>query len=84
MRLRFFSIPALAPEQASEEVSTFLSTHRVLGIDRRFVDAGADSYWAICVTYTATKDAGNPARRSKKVVDYREVLSEPEFAAPEA
>ena len=63
-----------------EEVNLFLRSHRILSVDRHFVQDGANSVWAICVSYLG--EAGRPqaigAKRPK--VDYREVLSEPDFA----
>ena len=65
---------------ALEEVNTFLRAHRILSVDRHFVQDGANSVWAICVSYL--DDANRPlavgAKRPK--VDYREVLSEADFA----
>ena len=62
-----------------EEVNAFLRAHRILSADRHFVQDGANSFWAICVSYLG--DANRPlapGKRSK--VDYREVLSEADFA----
>lgn len=72
MQLRFFTIPALDPGPAAEEVSAFLSTHRIIEITREFVANGPNSYWAICVTYTrgASSIDAAPKRPPK---DYREV-----------
>ena len=63
-----------------DEVNLFLRSHRILSVDRHFVQDGANSIWAICISYLG--DASRPqaigAKRPK--VDYREVLSEPDFA----
>lgn len=40
MRLKCFTIPALDPNDATDEVSRFLAEHRVLALDRRFVEDG--------------------------------------------
>jgi len=83
MTLKFFAIPALNPEPASADLLQFLNTHRVVAVDRHLVQDGGASFWAICVNHLAR--ASTPAvkrihaeKRAK--VDYREVLSEPDFA----
>jgi superfamily II DNA helicase RecQ len=61
-------------------LNAFLRAHRILSVDRHFVQDGANSIWAICVSYLG--DANRPlvagAKRPK--VDYRDVLSEADFA----
>ena len=63
-----------------DELNAFLRAHRILSVDRHFVQDGANSIWAICVSYLG--DANRPlvagAKRPK--VDYRDVLSEADFA----
>lgn len=65
------------------ELNGFLSRHRVVTIERRFVDCGADSLWALCVDYlhgepTAGASHGAPGRADRKV-DYKEVLNPEQF-----
>ena len=64
--------------EVAADLNHFLAEHRILSIDRQLVIDGADSVWAICVTF----DLGGPrpaaARRGK--VDFKDVLSAPEFA----
>ena len=78
MRLKFFTVRMQDVGQEAEELNAFLSTHRILAVDRQFVADGANSAWAICVSYLAT--AGRPAPEKRGRVDYREVLPEPDFA----
>ncbi len=33
------------------ELNSFLAKHRVVTIERRFVDCGTDSFWALCVDF---------------------------------
>lgn len=66
------------PPTSPSRVSAFLSDHRVLSIDRRFVEDGTASFWAICVTVQDAHTRQPPAVRGK--VDYREVLSKQQFA----
>lgn len=59
MSLHFFAIPALDPHPAEEELNRFCDSHRVVAIDRQFVPAGLDSFWALCVV-TASGDGPLP------------------------
>ena len=78
MQLRFFTIPVLDGERATEELNRFLTGHRILAVDRSFVQDGPNSAWALCVSYDAPTDRPPPGKRGK--IDYREVLSEQDFA----
>lgn len=53
MTMHFFAVPALNPQPAQDELNRFCASHRVVGIERQLVAAGADSYWARCVTVSS-------------------------------
>lgn len=48
---RFFTVPIHDGNEAMEELNSFLANHRVLTVDRRWVDQGASSFWAFCIDY---------------------------------
>ena len=78
MKLSFFSIPALHAESAQEALNSFLSSHRVVSLEKQFVADGASSFWSICVSYLeGSAPVGASGRRDR--VDYRQVLSESDF-----
>ena len=92
MQQHFFAVPALHPEAAQEEVNAFCAAHRVVAVERQFVAAGLDSYWAVCVVVVlgagplpeAVKVTGrrSGARNQPGAtarVDYRAVLSAVDF-----
>lgn len=78
MQLRFFTIPVLGGDDASEELNRFLAGHRILAIERSFVQDGPNSAWALCVSYELAGD-GRPQTGKRGKVDYREVLNEADF-----
>jgi superfamily II DNA helicase RecQ len=83
MKFRFFSVPVRKSSDAEEELNTFVASHRVVSIERRFVDAGLDSFWAVSVEVTEGLAAlgklhGAPGRAERKV-DYKEVLTPSDF-----
>ena len=84
MTLRFFAIPACDPVAAEAELNQLLAASRVLTIDRHFVACGESSFWAVCVRIASgpgpLPEALKADQGSARRVDYREVLSEADFA----
>jgi superfamily II DNA helicase RecQ len=78
VQLRFFTIPVHGPEDGADDLNRFLAEQRVLGIDRQLVVDGANSVWTICVTFEQSGARPSTAKRGK--VDFKDVLSPPEFA----
>lgn len=64
-------------------MNRFLRSHRVLSVDRRWVEQGPDSFWSFCVDYLEPGQDGTASNRGsgeRGRVDYREVLKPDEFA----
>lgn len=82
MPLKFFVVSVRDAASAEAELNAFLRSHRILSVDRRWVEEGDNSFWSICVDYLEAKsnDAVPTARSSKGKVDYKEVLSPEDFA----
>ena len=87
MQMHFFAIPALDPQTAQDELNRFCASHRVAAVERQFITAGLDSHWAVCVTLAAgtgpLPDGLKAAERRSATatrIDYKEVLSEADFA----
>jgi superfamily II DNA helicase RecQ len=81
MQIKFFSIPALVPGEAEEELNRFLRTVRLLTVQREFVGDGPNSRWCLAVEYLESVGAGTDNRRTGKVrVDYKEILPPEDFA----
>ena len=82
MKMQFFTVPAKWPEQAQQTLNAFCAQHRVMTLEKQFVDVGIESYWSICVTFMEGINppvaSGIINRRDK--IDYRDVLSEQDFA----
>lgn len=81
MHMQFFTIPIAAPQAAAETLNAFLATHRTVHVERHFVADGVNSVWSICVSYVEGESRPPAEKRQQKKVDYREVLSEADFAA---
>jgi superfamily II DNA helicase RecQ len=80
MQLKAFTIPVHDDGAAIEEVNAFLRSHRILAVDRHFVQDGANSVWAICICYLGDSTRPQAVSTKRPKVDYREVLSQTDFA----
>jgi superfamily II DNA helicase RecQ len=84
MKLKFFSVNALDPEADQDSLDCFCNSHRLVSVDKRFVENGEFCFWSVCVVYL--ESSSSPAKPTAAVnkraqVDYRETLNEEEFAA---
>jgi superfamily II DNA helicase RecQ len=83
MAFKFFTVPIHTCEAAEAELNSFLQSHKVLDVERRWVDQGPNSFRSFCVDYldpVATGGRGSRQSRYRSKVDYREVLSNEDFA----
>lgn len=84
MPLKSFIIPVFHAEWAELELNRFLQSHKVICVERQFVERGDNSFWAVLVDYLASpasQSAATPSEaktRSKKI-DYKERLDEQDF-----
>jgi|GEM_PF-122461 len=80
MKMQFFTIAIADAQAATDALNAFLVAHRVVHVERHFVADGANSAWSVCVSYTEGESRPAADRRPQKKVDYRDALSEPQFA----
>ena len=94
MEFHFITINALDPQPGQEELNRLCAERRVAAVDRQFVTAGLDSFWSVCVAIApgpgplpaSLKSSGRRAgsgngKAGPSRIDYKEVLSEEDFAA---
>jgi superfamily II DNA helicase RecQ len=81
MALKFFEIPTYASCEAEDELNAFLCSHRVVSTERKFVDVGRNSYWAICVDYLidSRSPTSSKLNAGRNRIDYKSILSAEEF-----
>src|SRR5262249_42888989 len=60
MPYKFFVIPIRNLDAAEREMTAFLRRHRVLAVDRRWVEQGAESFWGFCIDYLDGAPASAP------------------------
>lgn len=78
MQIRFFTISTSVSD--SDELNSFLRSHRVSGIEKQFVSDGSASFWSVCVTWVEGASPIKQESGGKKRIDYRNVLNEHDFA----
>ncbi len=79
MAYRFFTISVHDSYDTEAELNAFLSGHRVVSIERRFVDLGVQSFWSICVDYLTGPSGKNSPYSPRERVDYKEKLTPEQF-----
>lgn len=81
MAFRFFVIPIHLDGDAEAQLNAFLASHKVLSIDRRWVDQGSQSFWSFCVDYLPSAKTSKEAVRveQRDRVDYKEKLAPEQF-----
>jgi superfamily II DNA helicase RecQ len=81
MPFRFFTVPVRSIAEAEAEHNPFLGSHKVLAVDRQWVDQGANSFWAVCVHYLVEGGTASSPKllNGRSRVDYKEILAPAEF-----
>ncbi|MEI6125617.1 MAG: HRDC domain-containing protein [Pseudomonadota bacterium] len=82
MPFAFFSISARGAGSEQDDLNRFLRSHRILSIQKEFVDQAENSFWALAVEYLDDGSVrhGTPQADKKPKIDYREVLNAGDFA----
>ena len=81
MKFRSFTVAVQPPAQGQEALNAFCGQHRVVSVEKHFVAQGAESFWAICVTYIDGSGTAQSIQGGKRDrIDYKEVLNEQDFA----
>jgi len=83
MQFKIFQIGISGDTAAEDDLNKFLRSHRIITVHRELTRTQTGTYWCFCIEYIeANPVAGTavslPARKGK--VDYKEVLSEDDFA----
>ena len=77
MKCKFFKVSALNPMDDEQLFNQFCHQHRIVNTEKHFVANGDTSFWSLCVSYL---ESAEPVSSKKTTVDYKEVLSEEDFA----
>lgn len=77
MQFRIFTIPIVDGRAVEDEMNQFLRGHKIVSVDKQFVDTSAS--WSFCITYVENTTLVNSFSVKKEKIDYKEVLDEKTF-----
>lgn len=80
MPFEFIQIPANGQGSAKEELNRLLRGGRIASVRKEFVAHGEDSFWAFCIEFLDGPLGGAKGAAGGPKIDYKEVLSEADFA----
>lgn len=81
MQFKIFTIPASGAPQTEEELNRFLRSHRVVSVQKSLESLSQTLCWCFCVEYVeGPQPVATQKQGRKPPVDYKEVLSGPDFA----
>ena len=81
MPFPFFHIPVRVDQHAVDELNQFLRSHRILKVDKEWVDRGSNSFWAFSVDYWDGAPANEKgiASTGRVRIDYKVQLTPEQF-----
>lgn len=77
--MKFISVSVLDSGDQERELNRFLAAHRVLDVERRFIEDGGNSRWCFCINYLPAGEL-SPDSKPRNRIDYKEQLNEADFA----
>ncbi|MEI6389000.1 MAG: HRDC domain-containing protein [Spirochaetota bacterium] len=75
-----FNISLEEPVPDLGELNLFIRKNRIVQVDKRLTRIARGSAWTFMIEYIPRGKAGLPEAGQKPGIDYRDVLSEPDFA----
>lgn len=79
MQFHVFTI-SIGDPSGSDELNRFLVGHRVLTVQREFIQNGSQSCWTFCVEYIESGAGSGRVGQRKERTDYMQVLPPAQFA----
>ena len=79
MQIKIFTMPAMPGEDDTEVLNLFLRSHRAIDVKSECINIDGSAYWSFCVKYLDAL-VQNSEKRPASKIDYKDVLSEEEFA----
>ena len=74
-----FFISPFGEKTVTDELNTFLRSHRIVNVEKRLIDGERGTCWVFLVEY-GTEGGKNAGSSPTQRTDYREVLSSVEYA----
>jgi len=74
-----FYISPFGERTVTDELNTFLRSHRIVNVEKRLIDGERGTGWVFLIEY-GNIDSKNSVSSSSQRIDYREVLNPAEYA----
>ena len=78
MKYKIITIPVVSPEEKNRELNSFLSTHKIIQVEKATIQDSGHAFWTFSIEYIESEKY--PKQQVKTKIDYREVLSAEDFA----
>ena len=72
MQIEIFTLPVYDNREQTEEMNNFLRGHKIIDIEKKFIDSGTSSFWTFMVRYVTGEAFKNEVKKSTK--DYKAEL----------
>jgi superfamily II DNA helicase RecQ len=81
MQVQIFSIQAIDNSEDLQKFNAFLRGHKIIDIEKQFVNNGSESFWSFCLRYVESPPNNNTnfSNNRKEKIDYKEILDEATF-----
>lgn len=81
MQIQIFSVPAIENSEELQKINAFLRGHKIIDIEKQFVNNGQESFWSFCIRYidSPANNNANFNNNKKAKIDYKEVLDDTTF-----
>ncbi|MBT4027839.1 MAG: HRDC domain-containing protein, partial [Planctomycetes bacterium] len=80
MQFHTFYIPAKGNAELEEELNHFLRSRSIVNVRKELVQDAGESYWSYCIEEMLGGKIKTIGKKKKETIDYREVLSDKDFA----
>ncbi len=80
MRVKVFACSCRGDDEASATLNQLLTSHKIVSVEKNFVQDGQTSFWALCVTYLEQNAESRPASINCGKIAYGEIFPQDEFS----
>ncbi|KPA08761.1 HRDC domain-containing protein [Candidatus Magnetomorum sp. HK-1] len=83
-QFKIFPIPINCPGEKENQLNQFLSSHKIISINREFINDNGKAYICFEVEYITDKqqaeNTSKTTENKKSIIDYKEILSHDDFS----
>lgn len=81
MQIQIYSVSVNENSDDLQKINAFLRGHKIIDIEKQFVNNGLESFWSFCIRYiNSSNQIVENQQSQKEKVDYKVILDEKTFA----